>query len=76
MTYLVNAYNYTYRVSTTSVEEVRSLAIELSARFNGIVSYYEVRDDGVERLGTVHVSKSQEPVRPTLRLTGKQLTLF
>lgn len=65
MAYLINAYNYTYRSGARTEAEVKAQAEEMSARFYGVVSWYEevVEGEGKHavskavRLGTVHVLK-------------------
>ncbi len=53
MRFVLNAYNYNYRVTADSPEEARAVALELSGRWHGIVTIFEERDGGTVRLGAV-----------------------
>jgi len=79
MHYLVNAWSQTYRVTAGSEAELRQIALEMSARFYSVVSYYVVRDGKAEKLGAVWVRKGETmtPKGATPRTgTRKQLALF
>lgn len=78
MRFVFNAYNYNYRVTAASPEEARERALELSARWHGIVTIFEERDGGTVRLGAVWVrkSESQSPVLRPRSGTKVQLALF
>lgn len=79
MHYLINAWSTTYRVAADSEAELRQIALEMSARFYSVVSYYEVRDGRAEKLGVVWVRKGETapPKTGSLRTgTREQLALL
>jgi hypothetical protein len=74
--YLVNAYGYTYGVKAPSVAAVREMALEMSARWGGVVSYYEDREGRAVWLGAVRLPRREQEHRGARLRSGKQLVLF